>query len=105
MQLAPSVQNVVSPLASWLTSSQPLGLGSSLLFRVTVFGPCPFFSIILRVSPMVIVIFFFFFWTGLCCILVAACRVLLVAVSEGYPPVALLVLLTVMVSLAAEHSL
>ena len=60
MQLAPSVQNVVSPLASWLTSSQPLGLGSSLLFRVTVFGPCPFFSIILRVSPMVIVIFFFF---------------------------------------------
>ena len=104
MQLAPSVQNVVSPLASWLTSSQPLGLGSSLLFRVTVFGPCPFFSIILRVSSMVIMIFFFF-WTGLCCILVAACRVLLVAVSEGYPPVALLVLLTVMVSLAAEHSL
>ena len=49
--------------------------------------------------------FFFFFWTGLCCILVAACRVLLVAVSEGYPPVPLLVLLTVMVSLAAEHSL
>ena len=48
---------------------------------------------------------FFFFWTGLCCILVAACRVLLVAVSEGYPPVPLLVLLTVMVSLAAEHSL
>ena len=102
MQLAPSVQNVVSPLASWLTSSHPLGLRSSLLFRVTVFGHPPFFSIILYVSPMVIVIFF---WRELCCVLVAACSFSLVALSGGYSPVALLVLLTAMVSLVVEHSL
>ena len=63
----------------------------------------PFLSVILYGSPMVIVIFFF--WRGLCCVLVAACRFSLVAVSWGYSPVALLVLLTVMVSLVAEHGL
>ena len=54
---------------------------------------------------MVVVIFFFFFWRGLCCVLVAACRFSLGALSGGYSPVALLVLLMVMVSLVVEHSL
>ena len=65
----------------------------------------PLFSQLFFVSPMVVVIFFFFFWRGLCCVLVAACRFSLGALSGGYSPVALLVLLTVMVSLVVEHSL